>query len=301
MSGVFDEIVDLPKRFRLNELHAWRPPAERTMLDDPMSGLHLDLRWNIRNGIVTDDQERSALNWVRIADHYFDNVILLLAFVLDDLQEYREGKKRAWPERLRLPLDLDKMLTDTRAMLDALYCLVLLYQPDASRIPRPKRHSFGKFSDWYEENSPGSFRTPLGLLVEAIPWAQDIRTLRDGYVHDGHESLVFYGETELYLDPSAHRPPPRARVLPDLFYEPGNPHNLIIVEKFLAFIVAPVLALRRRIGDTLHVALQALPGWRHYGIGMPYKEGPGIYRMQQWLDRHTDVLDPGVFGQRHFV
>jgi hypothetical protein len=134
-----------------------------------------------------------------------------------------------------------------------------------------------------------------------MPWAQDIRTLRDGYVHRGHEFLVFYGDTELYLDPSAHRPPPRARVLPDLFYEPSNPNNLIIVEKFLAFIVAPVLALRRVLGDTLHVALQALPGWRHHGIGMPYKEGPGIYRMQEWLQRNTDVLDPVAFKGRHFV
>jgi hypothetical protein len=68
-------------------------------------------------------------------------------------------------------------------------------------------------------------------------WAQDIRTLRDGCVHHGHESFVFYGETELYLDPSAHRPPPRQRVLPDRFYESSDPNNLIIV--------APALALRR--------------------------------------------------------
>ena len=61
------------------------------------------------------------------------------------------------------------MLTDTRAMLDALYCLTLLYQPDAGDIPGKKRDSFGKFSDWYEAKSPGPFLPPLGLLVEAIP------------------------------------------------------------------------------------------------------------------------------------
>jgi hypothetical protein len=131
-----------------------------------------------------------------------------------------------------------------------------------------------------------------------MPWAQDIRTLRDGYVHHGHESLVFYGDTELYLDPAAHRRLPRPRVLPDLFYEPSNPNNLIVVEKFLVFMVAPVLAIRRMLGDFLHASLQALPGWRHHG--MPYKQGPGVFQMREWLNRNTDVLDPEVFKQRHF-
>ena len=89
-------------------------------------------------------------------------------------------------------------------------------------------------------------------------------------------------------------------MLPDLFYEPSNPNNLIIVEKFLAFIIVPVLALRQMLGDTLHTGLQARPGWRHFGIGMPFKQGPAIYRMQQWLERHTDVLDPEVFRHRHW-
>src|SRR5262245_1909104 len=192
------------------------------------------------------------------------------------------------------------MLTDTRALLDALYCLALLYQLDAGRVLGKKQHSFGKFSDWYEKESPGAFAPPLGFLVEVMPWAQDIRTLRDGYVHRGHESLVFYGDTELYIDLSAHRPPPRPRVLPDLFYEPSNPNNLIVVEKFLVFIVAPVLALQRMLGDWLYATLQALPGWRHPGIGMPYKQGPGIFQMREWLNRNTDVIDPAVFKQRHF-
>jgi len=300
MSSVFDEIADLPKRFTLSDIQTWRPEEERMTLDDPTTDVCLDLRWNIQDGIATDDREHSALHWARIAEHYFDNVILLLAFVLDDLQEYREGKKREWPERLRLPLDLDKMLTDIRALLDAIYCLALLYQSDAGRVPGTRQHSFGQFSDWYEAKSPGAFAPPLGLLVEVMPWAQDIRTLRDGYVHRGHESLVFYGDTELYIDPSAHRPPPRQRVLPDFFYEPSNPNNLIIVEKFLVFIVAPVLAVRRMLGDCFHSTLQTLPRWRHLGIGMPYKQGPGIFRMREWLNRNTDVLDPEVFKQQHF-
>src|SRR5258708_35278408 len=98
-----------------------------------------------------------------------------------------------------------------------------------------------------------------------MTWAQDIRTLRDGYLHRGHESLVFYGATELYLDLSAHRPPPRPRALPDLFYQQSNPNNLIIVEKFLAFIVAPDLPLRRMLGDALHAALRTVPACRHHG------------------------------------
>jgi hypothetical protein len=301
LRGLFDEILELPKRFRLNDIQAWRPAEERTLFEDPMRGLCLDLQRNVHEGTVTGERERSALHWARIADHYFEYVILLLAFVLGDLQEYRRGNKREWPDCLRLPLDLDKLLSDIRAMLDALYCLSLLYQPDAGRIPSSRQHSFGQFSDWYEAKSPGAFPPPLGLLVEAMPWAQDIRTLRDGYVHRGHESLVFYGDTELYLDPSAHRSPPKARVLPDLFYDPSNPNNLIIIEKFLVFIVAPVLALRRMLGDTLQVALQPLPGWRRLGIGMPFKQGPGICRMLEWLQRNTDVLDPVVFKERHFA
>jgi hypothetical protein len=54
------------------------------------------------------------------------------------------------------------------------------------------------------------------------------------------------------------------------------------------------------LGDNFHTALQALPGWRDYGIGMPYGQGPGIFRMQEWLQWNTDVLDSAVFKQRHF-
>jgi hypothetical protein len=300
MSEVLDEIVNLPTRFTLNDVAPWRPEEERTKLDDPMTGVYLNLQWNIQEGVVTGDRERSALHWCRVAEHYVDNVTLLLAFLLDDLQQYRESKKRDWPERLRLPLDLEKMFSDTRALLDGLYCLALLYQSDARGIPRSKQRSFGQFSDWFEKESRVSFAPPLGYLQEVVPWAQDIRALRDGYVHRGHKSLVFYGDTELYLDPSAHRRPPRLRVLPDHFYAPSNPNNLIVVEKFLVFIIAPIFAVRRKLGDCLHAMLQALPGWRHHGVGMPYREGPENFRMRDWLRRNRDALDPAIFKQQHF-
>jgi hypothetical protein len=304
MSDVFDEIVNLPKRFTLSDIYTCRPDEERMKLDDPMAGVYFDLRANVRDGVVTDERERAAFSSVRVAEHYFDNVTLLLTFILDDLQEYREGKKRGWPERLRLPLDLEKMLTDTRSMLDALYRLALLYQPDAERVGKDekRRTSFGSFMDWYERQIPGPFAPPLGLLVEVRPWAQDIRRLRDRYVHYGHESFIFYGDTELYLDPSAHRKPPRPRVLPDLFYEPSDPNtnNLIVLEKFLVFIVAPILAVRRKLGDCIYEKLGTLAGWRNLGVGMPFREGPGIFRMCEWLKRNSDVLEPKVFKQRHF-
>ena len=301
MAGVLAEIAKLPSRFTLTDIQAWRPEGERVTLDDPLMGVGSDLRLNIETGVATSDRERRALIRCRVAHNYFDNVTLLLAFILNDLQDYREGNRNVWPERLRLPLDLEKLLSDTRSMLDSLYSLVLLYQPAEISISRAKRESFGKFSDWYDRDAPGPFAPPLDHLVEIIPWAQDIRSLRDGYVHHGHESLVFYGDTELYLDPLAHRPPPRARIMPDRFYEPTNPNNLIVVEKFLAYIVAPVLAVRRQIGNSLHALLEELAGWKHYGIGMPYQQGPGVVRMRDWVNRNTEALDPTLFCQRYFA
>lgn len=300
MSALLDEIVNLPKRFVLNDVGPERPPEERTKLDDSLYGFTLQLYMNSRKEGGLHDRERKASCTVRVCENYFEKIILILTFILDELQEHRQGRGTGWPMSYRVSLDLDKLLIDTRGMLDAIYCLTLLYQPDAQRISKSKQASFGSFADWYDPDKLGGFTAPLGLLVDAIPWGQDIRRLRDGYVHHGHTSFIFRGETELYIDPFFHRMGPKKRVLPDCFYLADNPNNLILVEKFLAFIIAPVLAIRRTIGDTLIPIVEALPGWRNPGVGSPYKEGPGIYRMQEWLLRNTDVLDPATFQTQHF-
>lgn len=300
MSNFFDELSNLPDRFALNKIAAQRPVEERTMLDDPLTGVRLDLRLNLDLQIVATDRELEARPLLNIAESHFDKVILILAFVLDDIEDYRRGDKRGWPERFRLPLDLERMLIDTRAMLDALFRLSLLYQPDTDRVRGNKRESFGKFCDWLDRESPEPFTGPLGHMIEIVPWAQDIRTLRDGYVHHGHESFVFFGDTELYFDASAHLHSVTPRALPDAFYAPDNPNNLIIVEKFLVFVVAPALACRRLVGNSLHAILETVPGWRHMGAGMPYREGSGIFRMREWLIRNTDALVPDIFKSRHF-
>ena len=61
----------------------------------------------------------------------------------------------------------------------------------------------------------------------------------------------------------------------------------IVVEKFLIFIVTPALALRRALGETLHALLTKRFSRCYNGIGMPYQEGLGIFKMHQWLEGTT--------------
>jgi hypothetical protein len=156
-----------------------------------------------------------------------------------------------WAGRVRLSLDLEKLLSDPRSLLHDLYRLTLCFQADKRSIPTRRQQRFGKFSGWYEQQHCPPFLALLSTMCELVPWVLDIRELRDGYVHRAHQSLVFPGEADLCIDPWAHLPRPRARSMPDVFYVGGNANNIVLVEKFLVFIIAPVLVLRNALASGL--------------------------------------------------
>jgi hypothetical protein len=59
-----------------------------------MTGVAQDFAWNIRQRTVIAERERIASGHVRVSEHYARNTMLLLALILDDLQEYRDRDKR---------------------------------------------------------------------------------------------------------------------------------------------------------------------------------------------------------------
>ena len=262
--------------------------------------LFLDLFHNHLDGTVSK-REVLALKSIRKAQHYSGNISWLLCFVLEKLQEYREKRTSGGVRSVRVALDLEKLLSDVRSFLDELYQVIIQFQTDRNKIPSKRRKSYGQFCEWFLEADKPEFESPLSILCEAVPWALDIRWLRDGYTHKGHESLIFYGDDELYLDPNSHRTPPRQKELPSLFYESGNAANILSIEKYLIFIIAPVLAIEHTIGEKLQSILNSeVQGWKHIGIGIPLGRGPEVFMMREWIMRNQDALDPSIYEKRYF-
>src|SRR5262249_399127 len=149
------------------------------------------------------------------ARHYNENVRALFSLILDA----RDSTPRIEQQPsvgVRIALDVENLLMNTRSLLSELYQLSIHYQPseDLILIPKSRRESFGKLADQFDEGSDYAsanrkgfekissydFQPPLSFLREIVPWGQTIRKLRDRYVHQALESLVFFVDGEICID-----------------------------------------------------------------------------------------------------
>jgi hypothetical protein len=306
MSTVLNTIANLPFLFGTRSIGACRPERERITLDDPLFCVTHTMS---TNGVAKPSEQDLAIRrWSRAAVHYFNNLMTVLDFVLQDCQEYREATNKVMPERQRLSLDIERLLIDTRSFLDGLLHLAVAISPASRKMPKCQG-SYGKFAEHYATADKAvrlALPRPFQMLCEAIPWALDIRKLRDGYIHHGHESLVFYGAKEYCIDLHfqrrlASRFPPRE--LPNVFYEPENPNNLIVVDTVLVYLIGPAIAIRSVLGSCLLAELKAMrPYWHfHDGLGMPYQEGEFLFRIREWLVRNRDILEPSMYERSYFA
>lgn len=296
MDIVLDRIENLLTEFTPNSIPF---PNERIKLDDPFMDAFDHLRLNVGED-KRGWREREALVRYREARHYSNNIWTLLYFFLHYLRNYAHDKHVHADFYSRLTLDLEKLLTDTRSFLDSMLKLTLLYTEDAAAVKGDKRKSFGKFATWAEKNEV-TFAPPLSYLRELTSWGLTIREVRDDYVHRGQEAQPFWGEDDVYFNPYTHDR--GVRRLPALFYPPEHPNRMrtdpdvpVYLRKFIVYVVAPVLALEQTLGryfDDLFAA--SYDPWPRHGIGHPYRTGPHIQALFDFIEQNRDVIDPEIY------
>jgi len=290
-SVVLDRIDGLLASFRPSHLgFGQHGPDAPVMFEQRTSAAFYWLGWKM--------EQSQVLEMKRIyqrVDHYYSNFFSLLSFILDDVAEASRGGVRQTLLGERIRIDMEKILTDTRSYLDAVYQLVLFLQPPDDidmAIPKRRRDSFGVFAESYDPNEH-RFQPPLSLLCELVPWGLSIRKLRDNYIHNAHQGLVFYGDGELYFDVNLRRRltgKPVLRTLPNEFYVKDNPNNLIYLEKLIVYSTVPVCALDQALGHYLAADLQTtiedksnLTSWRIM---------PEYYTI---LAKHRDMLNSAIY------
>lgn len=242
-------------------------------------------------------EEKRPTGLYRKVHHYYSNILPLLMFIVDMLDEYRRSRKFDARDFVRIRLDIEKLFSDIRSLLDALYKWLICYQPD-SQIRGKKRESAGKFADWFDShNPPPPLDPPASIFSEVVPWLQTVRALRDGYMHHGQESSVFLGDGELYFVPRLRWGRVAERSMPDVFYVQDNPNNLVYLERFLVYLVAPVFALRNALG-----------GYFGERFAEQYPELTnvlpavlGFTELAKLFLRNQDILHSNIYRRKYFA
>jgi hypothetical protein len=210
-------------------------------LEDSLTGVisHLRLLFQFRSFDVIPPQlleEKCPTGLYGKVDHYYSNMLPLLMFIVDMMDEYRRSRKFDARDFIRITLDIEKLFSDVRSFLDALYKWLICYQAD-SQIRGKKRESADKFADWFERCKP-NLACPASIFSEIVAWLLTVRALRDGYMHHGQESSVFLGDGEPYFEPRLRWGRVAERSLPDAFYVKDNPNNLVYLELSMGGCVA---------------------------------------------------------------
>lgn len=302
MGTVLETIENLGAEFTPNPIPF---PDQRIKLDDPFMSAFDHLRLNVGED-KRDARVREALVRYREARHYSHNIWTLLYFFLHYLQNYAHDRQVHADFYSRLTLDLEKLLTDTRSFLDAMLKLTVLYAGDAAALKGERRESFGKFAMWVKKNDV-SFAPPLSHLSELVPWGLTVREVRDDYVHRGQEAQPFWGEADVFFNPYSHDR--RVRRLPRLFYPPEHPNRMrtdpdvpVYLRKFIVYVVAPVLALEQTLGRYLdYLFATSYDPWPRHGIGYPYRTGPHIQSLFDFIEQNSEVLDPQIYKSVYFI
>jgi hypothetical protein len=274
----------------------------------PMLAAFDRLGRKVQAGELRDDHSKFLRSYFR-ASHYKENIWALLALILE-VQDSVTTTEQAISFGRRIALDVEKLVTDIRSLLDEVHRLSLYYcgPKELALMSKGGRRSFGGFADLFEEAygkdqperfaklASHDFGPPLSFLREICPWGQTIREIRDGYIHHGSDSLVFFvdGSVCIYLDLNIGMVPrPTRRGFPDLFYPKGNRNPLILLKKLLVYLVAPLLALDQAIGDYL----SSLQEYRFGDEAQPssYRVDTGLYTL---LAENEDVLDPALYTQQ---
>ena len=244
---------------------------------------------------------RELLGTYRTANHYYENLFKLLELIDASIEQSWEDQTR-WPMTGdRILLDVEKMLSDTRSFIDAVFQLVLhCHSPECiTQIPRTRLRSFGSFAEWwFDQDNPPAFGPPLSFLCELVPWGLTIRGLRDNYIHYGYEGMILPSpeNREVYFDVNWQRrmnQPGTPRTLPEEFYVRNNANKIIYLDKLIVYMIAPVCALDQALGHYLDTLPESAPveGFRPSS----YRVAP---RLRKLLLNNKDILNPMLYRAR---
>jgi hypothetical protein len=197
-------------------------------------------------------------------------------------------------------------LVDIRSFLDAIYKLTLLYSKEATLVSGERRKSFGKFARWVEKNNV-KFDPPLSFMKELAPWGLTVKQVRDDYVHYGHGAEPFWGADDVYFNPYGHERP--VQRMPDLFYplehpdkRRTDPDKPIYLRKFIVYLVAPVFAAELMLGRYFDQLFSSSnESWQRQGTGYPFRAGPEIQSLFDFLDQNKEVLDSQIYRSTYFI
>jgi hypothetical protein len=209
MVAVLDKIPRLLSEFSpADETFPYTQPDKHMMHRDPLETAFTALRLHM--SFTGNEENRNVEAGRRYEEyrHYSHNLSILVWTFFDASENYRD-RDEEWKVRnsFRLMLDVEKLLSDTRSLLDSIFHLIAPYSEEMPSVSLKKKRSFGAFADWLETN-PVGFPTPqppLSFMCELIPWGQTIRRLRDNYIHNGHEGIAFFGDDGIFFEITAAR------------------------------------------------------------------------------------------------
>lgn len=121
MSEILDKIPNLLGEFSLNGDEG-SEASSRMAVRDPLETAFFALQWNARESGGEGTREREARRRYQEYQHYSRNISILLWFLFDYIEHYKERDEK-WRDDFysRLMLDVEKLLSDTRSLMDAIY------------------------------------------------------------------------------------------------------------------------------------------------------------------------------------
>lgn len=253
MNEVLVKIAELPGEFSAEVGEGG--DSSRMAIRDPLETAFFALQYNLREEGGFGDRERQAKRRYQEYLHYSKNISALLWYLFDYSEHYRErGEEWRLDHYYRLILDTEKLLSDTRSFMDSVLQICALCS-SPSPVPQSRLKSFGQFALWCEREAAtaSTLAPPLTFLRDLTPWGLKVRQLRDNYIHNGHEGLMFLSEKQgIFFDLNHRGADGGRRVLPDFLYVKDHSRDdLIYLEKFLVYVIAPVFALSLVLGDYL--------------------------------------------------
>ena len=297
---VLGTITNLAAEFTPNPI----PIESHVKLDDPF--IHaFDLLRQVEE-VKRDVTLGQAFHLYSEERHYSLNIATLLYYFLYYLNNYRNDKSVRWDFYSRLTLDVELLLTNTRSFLDSIYKLALLFSDEASRVPRNRQKSFGRFTEWIKENNI-SFDQPLSFMTELAPWGLTIRSVRDDYIHRGYEAEPFWDRDEVYFYP--YLSDRKISPMPDCFYRVDSPSpsmtaslKPIYLRKFVVYTAVPVIAAELVLGRFLIELFSARYGpWASYDYGCPFKANPSIQALYNLILQNKECLERAIYQTTYFT
>lgn len=263
-------------------------------------GAFFSAQAHIRNNV---ENSGKLLSLYREARHYSTRSMLLVWFIGKAIEDCRNNNEQAVNLIDRISIDVEMLTVNVRAFMDAIYGLFSnenfgqFLKIQYCELPNKRRKSYGSFAEWFKELPDDKKKIiqntqPISFFCDLSSWGLTIRTLRDSYVHQGNETAI-YIDDDVYIQPSWWGYQSIPRHLPDSLYGINvNNKEYVNLERFVVYLMAPVLALKTVFGKYLIDQFSTnIPDWHNCYPESRRCTSWGIDKMHDLLVRHKDALN----------